>query len=1192
MTLVWKVLFWLKWSLLSVLITLVLVLALVSSLVSTQWGSRWVLNQAAQRLPLELGAVEGNLIEGLDISYLEFIPELEEGEPPQRYRVEGLSFRWRPVALLGRAVSIQSLSADSVLLVLPEGEEDEEPAEAITDWPDLALPVSIRLGDVELNNIRIEQGDTVTELQRVSGSIALGAFNLRVSELEVISEEYQASVNGRIGVRYPYTADLRVVWAYRLPMEDGEPLGLNGRGHLTGNVEEITLEHQLAAPLALSSVVRLQPRLDDAEQDPWLSLRNRWQNQSPPSAFWPEEQPVPVTSGELSVEGWLDAYRLALTTQVRTDDLPDLDARLSGVGSLEQFDIAEARVRMLDGVLDVSGLVTWLPGVTWDLNIDARELNPEVFLEDWPGVISAAFATRGELGDEGQLRARVQDLQLSGELRSIALAASGAVDYEGDRIQAEQLNLAMGSNTLFIDGYAVLDGEQMPSDVALDWSLEAPGLAELDPGLGGSLSAHGRVEGNLEDPRVRLSARGEDLRWQDEYHLESVLVDLDQIDPARFRVSVDARQITAAEQVIQQVLMQGSGSMADHSVETRVISEELGEITWVLAGGYDAERWQGEIRKLSLLPTEYPAVHLAAAAPLTLSADEVALGNFCLRPELPAWLDPDSERGAAELEARLCSRAQWRPEQGAQAEGEILALPLRLAHAFLPADVRVRGMLQGRFSFTAPPESAPSGRLLLETEGAEIHHMWGVEDADTYPIERFEVNATLQDNQIQATLLSDWGDYGDIGAELGLLLETGELDGKLTANFANLAPLEAMVPQLQDVTGELSAEFALGGTLTDPEVKGTAALADGSARVPEAGLDLENIGLRATADLNRITLEGEVSSGEGILRLEAALERLGEPDWQGQASLTGENFQALNTREITALLTPDLTLRVSAEELRLEGSATIPEARANIQTIPETATQVSGDVVVRQELEEEEAEPGIPVFVDLRLILGDEVHFEGFGLTSRLSGELGLLKTPTRDLFTTGEVGVAEGRYEAYGQDLTIERGRLIFQGPYDNPGLDIRAERTVEQYVVGLEIGGSLQSPRSRVFSTPTLPDSEAMAMLFTGRPLSGGSSADGNMLINAIGSLGLERSGFITEEIARTFGFDEVTIQTEDDVTESTLHIGKYLTPRLFVRYVVGLFDQTNKVGFRYDVTRNLHLEGESGVHQSVDVIFKIER
>src|SRR5690625_7821188 len=88
------------------------------------------------------------------------------------------------------------------------------------------------------------------------------------------------------------------------------------------------------------------------------------------------------------------------------------------------------------------------------------------------------------------------------------------------------------------------------------------------------------------------------------------------------------------------------------------------------------------------------------------------------------------------------------------------------------------------------------------------------------------------------------------------------------------------------------------------------------------------------------------------------------------------NVFALKNPEITALLTPDLTLLVSAEALRLEGSATIPEDRANIQSIPETATRTSADVMVIQEMEAEaDVEAPFPNYLVFRLVLGVAVKF-------------------------------------------------------------------------------------------------------------------------------------------------------------------------------------------------------------------------
>jgi translocation and assembly module TamB len=234
----------------------------------------------------------------------------------------------------------------------------------------------------------------------------------------------------------------------------------------------------------------------------------------------------------------------------------------------------------------------------------------------------------------------------------------------------------------------------------------------------------------------------------------------------------------------------------------------------------------------------------------------------------------------------------------------------------------------------------------------------------------------------------------------------------------------------------------------------------------------------------------------------------------------------------------------------------------------------------------------IPLFTNIILYFGDDVRFKGFGLDTQLLGKVNVLKEENRQTFVTGFVAVGKGNYKAYGQDLVIERGRLIFQGPYDNPGLDIRALRVMNDGTAGLEIGGTLQHPKSSVFAIPSRSDSEAMAMLLTGKPLSQSSQADAYSLIGAIGSLGMDRGQMMTSDIASMFRIDEIAIKSDKGFEQSELWMGKYVTPKLFIRYMVGLFDQAFSLGMRYEINDKLRLEAESGKTQSVDVIYKIER
>src|SRR5690606_27665890 len=128
------------WSIFSLVFLFLSLLVTVSVIVATEPGSRFFLQQASRFLPPELGQIRGNLLEGLDLAYLEFRIE-ENGQLQQRYRAENLSFRWRPAALLYSAVSVQSLKAENLLLVLPASSEEAQPAPS--PWPSFALPVRI-----------------------------------------------------------------------------------------------------------------------------------------------------------------------------------------------------------------------------------------------------------------------------------------------------------------------------------------------------------------------------------------------------------------------------------------------------------------------------------------------------------------------------------------------------------------------------------------------------------------------------------------------------------------------------------------------------------------------------------------------------------------------------------------------------------------------------------------------------------------------------------------------------------------------------------------------------------------------------------------------------------------------------------------------------------------------------------------
>lgn len=333
------------------------------------------------------------------------------------------------------------------------------------------------------------------------------------------------------------------------------------------------------------------------------------------------------------------------------------------------------------------------------------------------------------------------------------------------------------------------------------------------------------------------------------------------------------------------------------------------------------------------------------------------------------------------------------------------------------------------------------------------------------------------------------------------------------------------------------------------------------------------------------------------------MDGLNTADWQLLAEVEGDRFAVSNTPDLALEISPALNLDANAQRIALRGNLHVPLLNLVLQELPESAVDISRDVVIRNYPEEtpelartftssQTAVFDLPMSADLVLTLGDDVAFTGFGLQASLAGELEVQQQLSGSSFTYGELAITEGSYRIYGQELSLQNGKLLFLGNYANPALDIRAVREVQNQTVGVLINGTLNNMRSQLFSTPVLPQSDILAVLVTGRPASQLRSSDGDAMIGAIASLGIEQGQSLAEDLGNRLGFDSIAITNTGNINSSELTVGKYLTPQVFIRYGVGIFDSFSKVAVDYFINDRLTLQAESGQYQSIDFTYRVER
>jgi translocation and assembly module TamB len=302
----------------------------------------------------------------------------------------------------------------------------------------------------------------------------------------------------------------------------------------------------------------------------------------------------------------------------------------------------------------------------------------------------------------------------------------------------------------------------------------------------------------------------------------------------------------------------------------------------------------------------------------------------------------------------------------------------------------------------------------------------------------------------------------------------------------------------------------------------------------------------------------------------------------------GERFLVLDIPEVNLLANPSLDLAFDGSTLRLTGDVVIPRGRLGFPEIPASAVTPSQDVrfvgdsaVVR--------EPPVPFGADITVTLGDDVFFNGFGFASNLVGNVRIQQEPRLEPTGRGEVRFINGTFRSFGQELRIDPGRLLFAGPIDEPAVEARAfVRASDGTEAGFRIGGTVQDLDVTTYSVPPKSDSDVMAYILFGRPMNQTSGSEGSQASNYAAVLG---ANMLAMSLAPSLGLDEARIDTGSSQNKAQFVVGKYLSPRLFVGYGVGIYEPISTLRLRYLLTARWSIEAITGDQQSTDLLWRIE-
>lgn len=446
-------------------------------------------------------------------------------------------------------------------------------------------------------------------------------------------------------------------------------------------------------------------------------------------------------------------------------------------------------------------------------------------------------------------------------------------------------------------------------------------------------------------------------------------------------------------------------------------------------------------------------------------------------------------------------------------------------------------------------------------------------------------------------------------------------DVQLTVN--SLSFLQQISPLISEVSGQLQANLQTKGTLGNPQLAGKLALEHASLSINKFGMHLNPVSINLISENKQWQVQGELAANGQSLKLGG--QGLFFPEVSGFLNLKGEIIPLINTPEYLLVLSPDLHFEFAPALLKLTGAITIPKALIAPQSFG-NSVNLSDDVVFAgDEL------PTNPLHLDtdLQIIMGKDVALSVKGLQGLLSGGIHIRQLAQGPLNATGELTIHEGKYKAYGQDLAIEQGQLIFTGgQLTNPGLELRAVRQFsntntnlntsnqlfdfnpdhmqtldfgDKTTVGIEASGHLLSPKIRLFSNPpTLSQADILSMLLLGKPASQANQAGGQLLLTAISSMNLgngSKGMQLMEQLKQKLGFDlNLTNNTQynqktNQTTENTgVVVGKSISKRIYLSYNMG-FSQTdsNVLTLKYLLNKFFSVQVNASMNASgVDLLY----
>lgn len=860
-----------------------------------------------------------------------------------------------------------------------------------------------------------------------------------------------------------------------------------------------------------------------------------------PNGFAFEDFRIDGSHLDARVDGRATQSTADLGLDVTIDELRHVDGRINAgranlaarlSGSLERPDVTGRAT-----LADVRALGRSIPRLALDLN--ARDVT---------GALDAALTLDG----------RVDDKPATGSLH---LAKPPEGGWLLDRLDLDIGSVALNGN-LRLGSDQLAQGQISLSGSNFD-DLSPLVLTKLDGALDAVVSFSARNGGQ----DLLITARGSRFAAADvavrDFDTRLTIQDLyrrPMIDG-----SVSAAALTAAGQTYRDLRFIAEGTPA----ASRFTASATGQGFNLDAQGRvvpgDATRIE-----LASFTARRGGRRLALAQPATIALQDgsVALSGLVIA----------ADQGRVALSGTIGDRLNL--------SVDIRNLPLQTAEIVMP-NLGLAGTVNGSAAITGTA-SSPSGTYRLNVSGLATMQ---TRQAGLLPLS-IEAQGRVADQRVGVDARVTVGRTGTFQVSGSVPIEAASELALKVSGRADLAIANTVLSASgQRLTGAANLDLSVAGTVSDPRIQGTVAIANGSFSDALQGIQLNGIAGRLAARGQVLFIESLTAqtpnSGSLAARGQVTIDPVA--GFPSEIRITGSRAQLVSNETVEASADLDLTLSGPLlSRPRAAGRVNIITMNVSVpDRLPTTLRPLPGTRHVRPtptaaarlaltQRRQSASAKGTPfrAELDLTLTAQNRIFVRGRGINAELGGDLRLQGT-TQDPIAIGAFDLRRGRFDLLGQRIEFVRGRLDFTGDL-TPSLDFLAETQAGGVTARIGVTGPASSPEFTFGSDPDLPQDEVLSRILFQKPSGGLSAGQALQLAQAVAQLSGGSGNDAFERLRRSLGVDSLDI-TVGAGGGPGVGVSRYISDNVRVGVRAGAQPEENAVTIDIDLTRRLKAQGE---------------